>query len=101
MGPPGCPPHRTKLLVCQLGPRRLWEETEAAYDWWYEHGKPDFVRFGMTVTGDRQTVRQGYVLAGGELLLREGVPVRPAVKRNRRRRTGSSSRLMVVTRPTL
>ena len=45
-----------KLVVHQLGPRRLWEETEAAYDWWYEHDKPNLARFGMTVTGDRQTV---------------------------------------------
>jgi protein-L-isoaspartate O-methyltransferase len=45
-----------KLVVRQCGPRRLWEEAEAAYDWWYEHGKPDLARFGMTVTRDTQTV---------------------------------------------
>jgi hypothetical protein len=45
-----------KLVVRQLGPRRLWDETEAAYDWWYEHGKPTPARFGMTVTTDTQTV---------------------------------------------
>lgn len=45
-----------KLVVHQLGPRRLWDEAEAAYDWWYEHGKPDLARFGMTMTADTQTV---------------------------------------------
>ncbi|HKR50711.1 MAG TPA: protein-L-isoaspartate(D-aspartate) O-methyltransferase [Pseudonocardiaceae bacterium] len=47
---------RDKLLVRQLGPRRLWDEAESAYDWWYEHGKPGLARFGMTVTADTQTV---------------------------------------------
>ena len=40
-----------KLLVRQLGPRRLWDEVEAAYDWWYDHGKPSLTRFGMTTAG--------------------------------------------------
>ncbi len=44
------------LVVHQLGPRRLWDEAETAYDWWYKHDKPDLARFGTTVTGDRQTV---------------------------------------------
>ena len=44
------------LIVHQLGPRRLWDEAVAAYDWWYEHDKPDLTRFGMTVTSDTQTV---------------------------------------------
>ena len=38
-----------KLVVRQLGPRRLWDEAEAAYDWWYERGKPGLDRFGMTI----------------------------------------------------
>jgi hypothetical protein len=46
-----------KLVVHQLGPRRLWDEAEAAYDWRYEHGKPGLTRFGMTATTDSQTVR--------------------------------------------
>ncbi len=29
-----------KLVVRQLGPRRLWDEAEAAYDRWYDHGSP-------------------------------------------------------------
>ena len=45
-----------KLVVHQLGPRRLWDEAEAAYDWWYEHGKPGLARFGMTATADTQSV---------------------------------------------
>ncbi|MGH3753938.1 MAG: hypothetical protein ACRDRP_14820 [Pseudonocardiaceae bacterium] len=42
-----------KLVVHQLGPRRLWDEAEAAYD---EHGKPGLARFGMTMTAGTQTV---------------------------------------------
>lgn len=45
-----------KLVVRQLGPRRLWDEAEAAYDWWYAHDKPTLTRFGMTVTADTQSV---------------------------------------------
>lgn len=44
------------LVVHQLGPRRLWDEAVAAYDWWYDHDKPDPTRFGMTMTTDTQTV---------------------------------------------
>jgi protein-L-isoaspartate O-methyltransferase len=44
------------LVVHQLGPRRLWDEAVAAYDWWYDHNKPDPTRFGMTTTPDTQTV---------------------------------------------
>jgi protein-L-isoaspartate(D-aspartate) O-methyltransferase len=44
------------LVVHQLGPRRLWDEAVAAYDWWYDHGKPNLCRFGMTMTADAQTV---------------------------------------------
>jgi protein-L-isoaspartate(D-aspartate) O-methyltransferase len=44
------------LVVHQLSPRRLWDEAVAAYDWWYDHGKPELTRFGMTMTTDTQTV---------------------------------------------
>jgi protein-L-isoaspartate O-methyltransferase len=47
---------RSPLVVHQLGPRRLWDEAVAAYDWWYEHDKPELTRFGMTMTADTQTV---------------------------------------------
>jgi protein-L-isoaspartate O-methyltransferase len=40
--------------VTQYGPRRLWDEVEAAYDWWRSAGRPDSTRFGLTVTQDGQ-----------------------------------------------
>ncbi|MET8681663.1 methyltransferase domain-containing protein [Streptomyces sp. NPDC004647] len=40
--------------VWQSGPRRLWDEVEAAYRWWVEQGKPDHTRFGLTVTPEGQ-----------------------------------------------
>ncbi|MEU9112953.1 methyltransferase domain-containing protein [Streptomyces sp. NPDC048483] len=42
--------------VWQSGPRRLWDEAEAAYRWWEERGRPGPERFGLTVTGDGQAV---------------------------------------------
>ncbi|MEU6756178.1 methyltransferase domain-containing protein [Streptomyces sp. NPDC046685] len=42
-------PGVTEYLVVQSGPRRLWDETEAAYQWWEEQGRPNFDRFGLTV----------------------------------------------------
>ncbi|MFK0252856.1 protein-L-isoaspartate(D-aspartate) O-methyltransferase [Streptomyces sp. NPDC090445] len=38
--------------VVQSGPRRLWDETEAAYLWWEVRGRPGFDRFGLTVDRD-------------------------------------------------
>lgn len=35
------------FTVRQLGPRKLWDEAEAAYDWWYEQGEPGLDRFGF------------------------------------------------------
>jgi hypothetical protein len=35
--------------VLQCGPRRLWDELEAAYLWWVDAGRPDHTRFGVTV----------------------------------------------------
>jgi methyltransferase of ATP-grasp peptide maturase system len=34
--------------VRQDGPRRLWDEIEAAYAWWVEAGRPPTGRFGLT-----------------------------------------------------
>ncbi|MFJ2441112.1 methyltransferase domain-containing protein [Streptomyces sp. NPDC087658] len=34
----------------QYGPRALWSEVEAAYDWWRNAGSPERTRFGLTVT---------------------------------------------------
>ncbi|MEV7024309.1 methyltransferase domain-containing protein [Kitasatospora sp. NPDC093558] len=42
--------------VWQYGPRRLWDEVEAAYRWWEQHGRPGPERFGLTVNGPDQWV---------------------------------------------
>ncbi|MBV9314941.1 MAG: methyltransferase domain-containing protein [Pseudonocardia sp.] len=44
------------FIVRQLGPRRLWDEAEAAYDWWHGHRAPGPERLGITITPDTQTV---------------------------------------------
>ncbi|MFG2905935.1 methyltransferase domain-containing protein [Kitasatospora sp. NPDC048286] len=41
-------------IVWQYGPRRLWDEVEAAHRWWEEHGCPGPERFGLTVTAEAQ-----------------------------------------------
>lgn len=38
--------------VRQFGPRRLWDEVDAAYSWWVDAGKPTPDRYGLTVTPD-------------------------------------------------
>ncbi|WP_307835414.1 methyltransferase domain-containing protein [Streptomyces adelaidensis] len=43
---------RSTATVHQGGPRRLWDETEAAHAWWKERGEPGFERFGLTVGAD-------------------------------------------------
>ncbi|HEY3896023.1 MAG TPA: protein-L-isoaspartate(D-aspartate) O-methyltransferase [Pseudonocardiaceae bacterium] len=35
------------FVVRQIGPRPLWDEAEAAYDWWHEQGEPGLDRFGF------------------------------------------------------
>lgn len=35
------------FTVRQLGPRTLWDEAEAAYDWWHNQGEPHLDRFGF------------------------------------------------------
>lgn len=44
------------FTVRQLGPRRLWDEAEAAYDWWHEHHAPRTERLGITITREGQTI---------------------------------------------
>ncbi len=39
-----------RFTVWQYGPRRLWNEVEAAHDWWALHDRPSPERFGLTVT---------------------------------------------------
>ncbi|WP_329314422.1 MULTISPECIES: protein-L-isoaspartate(D-aspartate) O-methyltransferase [unclassified Streptomyces] len=41
-------PERQEYDVVQCGLRRLWDETEAAYRWWVQQGRPGFDRFGLT-----------------------------------------------------
>ncbi|WP_309051764.1 methyltransferase domain-containing protein [Streptomyces sp.] len=48
-------PGESEFVVYQSGPRRLWDETEAAYRWWNGRSRPGFERFGLTV-GPRSTV---------------------------------------------
>ncbi|MDJ0344991.1 protein-L-isoaspartate(D-aspartate) O-methyltransferase [Streptomyces sp. H10-C2] len=43
-------PGAAEFDVRQSGPRRLWDEVEAAYRWWEEKGKPGYERLGLTVT---------------------------------------------------
>lgn len=45
-------PGADSFEVVQSGPRKLWDETEAAYRWWVTQGRPGFDRFGLTVDGD-------------------------------------------------
>jgi methyltransferase of ATP-grasp peptide maturase system len=40
-------------LVEQYGPRRLWDEVEAAYRWWISERSPERERFGLTITPQR------------------------------------------------
>jgi protein-L-isoaspartate O-methyltransferase len=49
-------PGAAEYRVEQFGPRRLWDEVEAAYGWWVDAGKPARDRFGVTVTPDGQHV---------------------------------------------
>ena len=36
--------------VYYQGPRRLWEDLDAAYRWWLDAGRPEHTRVGLTVT---------------------------------------------------
>ncbi|MFF6961081.1 methyltransferase domain-containing protein [Streptomyces sp. NPDC008317] len=47
---------RPASTVHQYGPRRLWDEVEAAFRWWTGRGKPGVERFGLTVDADGQYV---------------------------------------------
>ena len=49
-------PGQTSWEVEQYGPRRLWDEVEAAYAWWTNTGRPERERFGVTVSPDSQWV---------------------------------------------
>lgn len=47
-------PDREVDYVYQGGPRKLWDEVEAAHAWWVDAGRPEDNRFGLTVTPDEQ-----------------------------------------------
>lgn len=49
-------PDDRRFAVQQHGPRRLWDEVEAAYCWWVSTGSPDADRWRFTVTSDGQRV---------------------------------------------
>lgn len=42
--------------VLQSGPRRLWDEAEAAHRWWVDHGRPGADRWRFTVTPHGQRI---------------------------------------------
>ncbi|MET9507039.1 hypothetical protein ABZX62_00960 [Streptomyces flavidovirens] len=41
-----------RFTVWEHGPRGLWREVEAAYEWWRHVGSPGPERFGVTVAPD-------------------------------------------------
>ncbi|MBL1102025.1 methyltransferase domain-containing protein [Streptomyces coffeae] len=49
-------PEAADFEVEQYGPRRLWDELEAAHDWWTAAGRPARTRFGLTVAPPGQHV---------------------------------------------
>ncbi|GHF38897.1 protein-L-isoaspartate O-methyltransferase [Streptomyces mashuensis] len=48
-----------EFAVWQHGPRRLWNEVEAAWHWWTAKGRPEPSCFGLTVAGAKQEVWLG------------------------------------------
>ncbi|MER8234095.1 methyltransferase domain-containing protein [Streptomyces sp. NPDC094049] len=44
-----------RFTVWQHGPRRLWDEVEAAHAWWLLHDRPGPGRFGLTVAATGET----------------------------------------------
>ncbi|MGW1173765.1 methyltransferase domain-containing protein [Kitasatospora sp. NPDC002543] len=48
-------PGESRFEVRQSGPRRLWDEVEAAHDRWESAGRPGCERYGLTVTPTGQT----------------------------------------------
>jgi protein-L-isoaspartate O-methyltransferase len=50
------PKTHSTYVVRQFGPRRLWDEAEAAYRWWEASGKPGIEDWEWVVAPDRQSV---------------------------------------------
>jgi hypothetical protein len=49
-------PRSENYLARQTGPRRLWDEAAAAYQWWDRHGKPGIEDWQWTITPHRQRI---------------------------------------------
>ncbi|WP_063713756.1 methyltransferase domain-containing protein [Amycolatopsis nigrescens] len=47
---------RVPYRARQLGPRKLWNEIEGAYDWWHDAGEPSQERFGFATADHRQWI---------------------------------------------
>ncbi|MDQ3153712.1 MAG: hypothetical protein M3R63_19035 [Actinomycetota bacterium] len=45
-----------EFRIRQFGPRKLWDEVEAAYRWWADAGSPAVDRWRFTVTPEGQRV---------------------------------------------
>ena len=45
-----------QFSVRQHGPRRLWDEVQAAHAWWTEQGRPDEQDWVFTVHPHRQSI---------------------------------------------
>ncbi|MGH3567033.1 MAG: hypothetical protein ACRDRH_13565 [Pseudonocardia sp.] len=53
---PGQPTTESARGVTEGGPRALWRMMEDAHQLWEDLGQPNWARFGLTATPDRQTV---------------------------------------------
>jgi hypothetical protein len=42
--------------VHQYGPRKLWDEVDAAHTWWIDHDRPTADRWRFTVTPEGQQI---------------------------------------------
>ncbi|MBB5153921.1 hypothetical protein BJ970_001455 [Saccharopolyspora phatthalungensis] len=45
-----------KYRIRQSGIRRLWDEAEAAYQWWTDKGEPHITEWRWTITPDCQSI---------------------------------------------
>lgn len=45
-----------EFRVYQAGPRRLWDEVQAAHDWWADRGEPAADRWQFTITPQDQRI---------------------------------------------
>jgi protein-L-isoaspartate O-methyltransferase len=53
-------PDTGRWPVHQFGPRQLWDEVVAAYQWWDRVGRPPVTQWRFTVTADKQNVELRY-----------------------------------------